>query len=159
ADDVHARSDGTRLHQPQGLRLAAAQHDARAADRAGVVLRERRPRHGPGADHVPLWRRCRARLLPRLRGDGAVPRRAAAHHGGGPGPPAAAPGKAQPMIHRRKAIAFALTLGSAALLAEAARPRARDQARAKIPLESIFPRDFAGWRADALAQAFVQPAD
>jgi EpsI family protein len=63
------------------------------------------------------------------------------------------------MIHRRKAIAFALTLGSAALLAEAARPRARDLARAKVPLETIFPRDFAGWRADMLAQAFVQPAD
>ena len=26
--------------------------------------------------------------------------------------------------------------------------RQRDQVRAKIPLESIFPRDFAGWRAD-----------
>lgn len=60
---------------------------------------------------------------------------------------------------RRKAIVFAMTLGSAALLAEAAKPRARDDARAKVPLESIFPADFAGWRADTAAQAFVQPAD
>jgi EpsI family protein len=60
---------------------------------------------------------------------------------------------------RRKAIAFALTLGSAALLAEAAKPRARDEARAKIPLETIFPPAFGDWRVDALAQAFVQPAD
>jgi EpsI family protein len=60
---------------------------------------------------------------------------------------------------RRKAVAFALTLGSAALLAEAAKPRAHDEARAKVPLDTVFPLEFSGWRADTLAQAFVQPAD
>ncbi len=60
---------------------------------------------------------------------------------------------------RRKAIAFALTLGGAAVLAEAARPRRRDAARAKVPLETIFPAAFGDWRTDGMAQAFVQPPD
>ena len=62
-------------------------------------------------------------------------------------------------LTRRKAVVFALTLGSAAWLAEAAKPRRRDAARAKVPLEAIFPAEFGEWRADAMAQVFIQPAD
>lgn len=62
-------------------------------------------------------------------------------------------------LTRRKAVVFALALGSAALLAEAAKPRRRDEARAKVPLETIFPAQFSDWRVDAMAQAFIQPAD
>jgi EpsI family protein len=60
---------------------------------------------------------------------------------------------------RRKAIVFALTLATSAVLAEAARPRRRDDARAKLPLADLFARQFGDWRADDTAQAFVQPPD
>jgi EpsI family protein len=60
---------------------------------------------------------------------------------------------------RRKAIAFALTLGAAAVLAEASKPSRRDEARAKVPMDAIFPRRFADWGLDARARSFVQPPD
>ncbi|HEX6704216.1 MAG TPA: EpsI family protein [Albitalea sp.] len=63
------------------------------------------------------------------------------------------------MPNRRKAIVFAATLATSVVLAEAARPRRRDDARAKQPLADIFLRQFGDWRADDTAQAFVQPPD
>lgn len=60
---------------------------------------------------------------------------------------------------RRKAIAFGLTLGAAAVLAEVARPRPRDQVRSRIPLEDVFPREAGDWRVDAMVRSFVQPSD
>ncbi|WP_280153982.1 exosortase-associated protein EpsI, B-type [Piscinibacter sp. XHJ-5] len=60
---------------------------------------------------------------------------------------------------RRKAMVFVLTMGASAVLAEVARPRRRDEARARIPLAAIFPREFDGWRSDDATQFFVQPPD
>lgn len=60
---------------------------------------------------------------------------------------------------RRQALAFAATLGAAAVLAEVAKPRRLDAARAKQALEDIFPRAFGDWRADDRGQLFVQPRD
>lgn len=61
---------------------------------------------------------------------------------------------------RRKALAFALTLGGALLLAEAAKPRRRtDPSRSGVPLGSIFPAAFGDWRLDGNTPSFVAPAD
>lgn len=58
---------------------------------------------------------------------------------------------------RRKALAFALTLGAAAALGQARRPLRRDAARAGLPLARLFPASFGEWRLDGAAQMFVQP--
>jgi len=60
---------------------------------------------------------------------------------------------------RRRALAFAASLAGAALLAELARPRRADNARAAVPLETVFPLAFGAWRADPTVHAFVRPAE
>ncbi|HEX6361460.1 MAG TPA: EpsI family protein [Albitalea sp.] len=62
-------------------------------------------------------------------------------------------------LPRRRAIAFGASLMAAAALAEWARPRRTDAARASVPLESVFPADFGAWRIDPTLQAFVRPAE
>ena len=48
---------------------------------ANLILRQRFPRHGANADHLPLWRRSRARLPSRICRHGSLPKRTAANHG------------------------------------------------------------------------------
>ena len=45
------------------------------------------------------------------------------------------------------------------VLSEVARPRRRNTAGSRVPLEAIFPSAFTDWRADLTAQTFVQPPD
>jgi exosortase B len=51
---VHARSAGPALSQHRSPRLVCAQPDAGHPDRADLLHRQRHPRHGADADHLPL---------------------------------------------------------------------------------------------------------
>lgn len=62
---------------------------------------------------------------------------------------------------RRKALVLALSMGAAAVLATAAKPR-RLPANAQAPavqLEALFPQSVGAWQVDAARDVFVRPAD
>jgi EpsI family protein len=61
---------------------------------------------------------------------------------------------------RRKALVLAAAMGAAAGLAVVGKPsRKPDPSRPSMPLEAIFPKQFAGWQADAGAASLVRPSD
>jgi len=60
----------------------------------------------------------------------------------------------------RKAWVLAICMGAVAVVSTLGKPRtdAAMDARAKVPLEEVFPAEFGGWRLDPSASVFVRPA-
>jgi EpsI family protein len=60
---------------------------------------------------------------------------------------------------RRKALIFAASMASMAVMAELVRPHRAPRSRNPVRLEDVFPARFGEWRIDETMQAFVRPAD
>lgn len=61
---------------------------------------------------------------------------------------------------RRKALLLAGGMGAAALLAAFGKPSHHDDDNApRLSLDTLVPRQFGDWRVDAVAEAFVRPAN